>query len=214
MTTGLSKIVNADGTLSLSAISIRAVRTGGQPSSVPFVTAAIVRIPDGGPLDFSPIPTLFGQDLSDTLGDYGTGNDGWEQLLGVMETTIGPDADALDQVVAILGEITDTDYPGFAANTWQPISDALAPFYQTGDNLLTSFNTDLNPPPPPTPAPAPPPPGGGGPTAPGGPPGGLGGGGPTGPGGPPAIPLPCGVGFHPTPDGGCEPDPRPQPVQN
>lgn len=144
----------------------RAVRAGAQPDSMPMVAVSIARIGDLSDLDITPIPVALTQDLHDTLGDYGTDNDGWEQLLGDMELAIGDDAAGLDKTNAGLGDITDTDNGAFEANTWGHIISDHANFVTAQQTLLDKLGNDSNisagPPSPPPPPPPPPPPGTGG----------------------------------------------------
>lgn len=146
------------GKLSLLSVpvSIGAVRARGQPSSTPRAIAAIAPVPDGGDLDFSPVPVDFTQSFSDIVGNYGTQQDGWESLLSDMELSIGSDAQGLDDTISILDDITDTSFDGFQASTFDPITQTLGDASSSGDAALAQYGTDIIPPgnqPPPAPAP-------------------------------------------------------------
>lgn len=134
------------GAASLTAV--QAASGGLQPVIVSSVAARIARIADGGPLDTSVVAVQLSQDVSDTLGNLGTNDDGMDNLLNDMASLIDTDSQGVVDAGSILNEITDTDYPTFEANTFTPIAGDLGTFQDAGDAIVAQFNTDIIPPPP------------------------------------------------------------------
>src|SRR5262249_44858960 len=119
----------------------QAVRGGAQPVVVSSVAVKIPRLDDGSPLDTTIVDPQLTQDVADTLGNMGTPDDGMDQLFTDMALNIDGDVQGLADTNSILGEITDTDYDSFQANTFDPITAAHGDVITQGQTLFDTFTT-------------------------------------------------------------------------